>query len=799
MKQEDINALSNVIKLIKDFYENLLLSFKKNDLKRIYKNFEALISAKTDNTQEILFKKIINQLNKIISRNISPEIYYIIGLHGGIIIDDIGFCEFDSPEYVLDILIKKLEIAIKNNIPLNLEIAVSCFEWLKNHYPKKFSELLNKVRDGKIELINPSYAQPYNLIIGPESNIKHFEFGLRALKKMGLKCHIFYCSEASYHPQIPQILKGFGLKYGSLRTRLLGLNPASHSAVIKWVGLDGTEIPALIDQAGLYNGEYFHGTFFKQIPHLLTQALTRPFLKEILFSNIEDLVMDMPFQEDIFRISSFSELFGHFSTSTEILNRINIETCIKYRRDDFLLGNSLFILPELLLQNKKSEIALITAESVNCLANFYVKINNDSVLETLWRELLLIQAHDCYAVPFIKSGDYYNAQLNSEIVNKIKLTPTSFSLSELCFKKHALIQEKSERIQKECLDLLISELSNSGNNEKNNNFFFILNPTSYPIKEYIEFDNKDNGFIIEVPPFGFKAIKSLKSERLESQKISANSEFIYEIFLAKDNTSLIVNYQNQQVYEISIKSQSNSDLKFNETLRKTSQFKQLIIFESISNGSKVSLYIIQYKDINRVEFCLKAEKIKEIILKPALKIHEIHINYPFGIEKTNRKEIQTLDFLILKDKDKSILLMHKNLHKFILDREKNEYKARIFNKGKFKFAISIINNDESPFYYLNSYYYNLNPIKLEENLIFPKMEMSFLKTNPLVPIINLFRRNNHSFLRLFNPTPKEIIIQITSAYNIKKFDVMNLNLIKIKEAEANNIRIKPWKIKTLRF
>ncbi|GAH07619.1 unnamed protein product, partial [marine sediment metagenome] len=160
--------------------------------------------------------------------------YYIFGGHGGVIINNIGFCEFDSPEFAMKRLIERMKLAIKTRMPYNIEVALCCFEWLKNQYPNKISEFIKRFKQGRFEIINPSYSQPYNLIIGEESNIKQFEYGLKVLNELGLDCRIYYCSEVSLHPQIPQILKGFNIDFCSLRTRLLGTCPSTNSGKISF-------------------------------------------------------------------------------------------------------------------------------------------------------------------------------------------------------------------------------------------------------------------------------------------------------------------------------------------------------------------------------------------------------------------------------------------------------------------------------------------------------------------------------------------------------------------------------------
>ena len=76
----------------------------------------------------------------------------------------------------MDALIKKMELAIETNMPYNIEIAISCLEWLKENSIDRFLEFLGKFKQGRFEIINPSYSQPYNLF-KPYSNCLIFDSG----------------------------------------------------------------------------------------------------------------------------------------------------------------------------------------------------------------------------------------------------------------------------------------------------------------------------------------------------------------------------------------------------------------------------------------------------------------------------------------------------------------------------------------------------------------------------------------------------------------------------------------------
>ena len=140
----DILVINSVIRLIKTFSDkNPIRKYKINydKIEKKVKNLNKLMDT-NDKSKYILLKSILRKLKLIIKQEIHSKIFYITGAHGGIIIDNIGFCEFDSPKFALNRLLDKMGLAVNTNMPYNLEIAICCLDWLKNNYNKKFLDFL---------------------------------------------------------------------------------------------------------------------------------------------------------------------------------------------------------------------------------------------------------------------------------------------------------------------------------------------------------------------------------------------------------------------------------------------------------------------------------------------------------------------------------------------------------------------------------------------------------------------------------------------------------------------------------
>ncbi|MFO8017073.1 MAG: hypothetical protein R6U96_00415 [Promethearchaeia archaeon] len=818
---EDLNALYNVIPLVKQFTDKNPIKKYSANLDKIEKKIKNLReSLKTEKKSDIIekrFKKILKRLKKIIHKEDFPPTIFIVGAHGGVIVKDVPFCEFDSPEYAMHSLFEKMKLAIKNEIPYNLEIAVCCLEWVRNNHSNNISTFLDLFHKGMFEIINPTYSQPYNLLIGAESNIKQFEYGIQVLKELGLKANIYYCTESSLHPQIPQILKGFGIEYASLRVRLLGTNPTSHSGNINWKGIDNTKINTLSDQPGLYNGEYFHGTFFQEIPNLLFQAVSRPILNNIIYSSIEDFVMPLPFQEDIWRVHKYADLFGEFFLSTKVFQQLERSGTYKYSRDDFFLGDKLFKLSNLLLQNKKAEISLISAEIFNVLAGFFGLQAEIHLFEKLWRDLLLAQSHDAYAVPYIRTGDYSRFQLSKEEIKKLSLKDSEISIS-------ALSIQICKEIQKKCNQFISKGLENmtSKDNKRKrvkNQGIVIFNPSPYSRNDIVEISlprqniskriltRKEQELlhikqgskikcIVDLPPFGFKFLK-LSNRKYEQSNIQA--EYLYEVEISKNKERIQFKYKDNHIFNIGFRAPESIRIESYEKVSTDIEKKDVITGFNQEEKEIFSMEIIQYSKINRLEFILDNGDLVELLIEPIINIQKTLINYPFGIEETKRNQIKTLDFMLLKGKDKGLIFIQKNCPRFKINHQNYHITNQVEKGRQFEFSISFLKDPsiKTARRYVNCYFYRsfgvYTTLGLKE---FPKND--FFSMDNASTFVNLWRRGEKIYLRVFNPSDRMTKLKICGKLMRDQVEILDFNHRTIKNSNPKILELKPWKIMTLR-
>lgn len=122
------------------------------------------------------------------------------------------------------------------------------YEKLASESPEHITKLREAIAEGTIEVIGASYGQPYGLFHGGESNIRQRVYGIRTcLRVLGARPRTFWEEEFDFYPQLPQILAGCGFDAASLYFQWTWHTPEipmEDAPVVKWEGLDGSQILA---------------------------------------------------------------------------------------------------------------------------------------------------------------------------------------------------------------------------------------------------------------------------------------------------------------------------------------------------------------------------------------------------------------------------------------------------------------------------------------------------------------------------------------------------------------------------
>lgn len=128
-----------------------------------------------------------------------------------------------------------------------LEIEPETWDSVMVAAPADYLRLREHVKTGRAEFTNPTYAQPYMYNISGESIIRQFEYGIRKTLEYFPEAEFltYAVEEPCFTSCLPQILKGFGFKYASLKcpnTCWGGYYAPVEGELVNWTGPDGSVI-----------------------------------------------------------------------------------------------------------------------------------------------------------------------------------------------------------------------------------------------------------------------------------------------------------------------------------------------------------------------------------------------------------------------------------------------------------------------------------------------------------------------------------------------------------------------------
>jgi alpha-mannosidase len=130
--------------------------------------------------------------------------------------------------------------------PVVFEFDAHAYEDMARRAPAAIAKMRWALACGALEVVNGTYGQPLSQTISGECNLRHFFYGLRAIRRaLGVDVRYYLSQEPLFFPQLPQILKGFGYEGAVLRTHWspFGTDPARDATLVRWRGPDGSEIP----------------------------------------------------------------------------------------------------------------------------------------------------------------------------------------------------------------------------------------------------------------------------------------------------------------------------------------------------------------------------------------------------------------------------------------------------------------------------------------------------------------------------------------------------------------------------
>ncbi|MGN6638521.1 MAG: glycoside hydrolase family 38 C-terminal domain-containing protein [Mucilaginibacter sp.] len=328
--------------------------------------------------------------------------YYIDGYHGGVW----GHYPDWNTRFMTDMLKKHPYWNI------NLEIEPETWQRAAKTDPVAYHEFKSMVSGdgytGRIEYVNPSYAQSYLFNIDGESIIRQFAYGMKMLRKdfPGITFTSYSSEEPCFTSALPQILTSFGLKYASLKnpnTCFGGYTRAHGGDLVSWEGPDGSRIMAVprYENEKLSPGSTWQTIAWNNSPEYI-QSSFRAGIKHPVGMTLQDAGWkggpflgggNEPAAKN--KYVTWRQYFEAVKTDPDPVWKVSQEDILV----SLVWGSQ--VTQRIAQQVRAAENKLINAEKVIAIMDLYRPHPwPQAKLDSAWRTLLLSQHHDCWIVPY---------------------------------------------------------------------------------------------------------------------------------------------------------------------------------------------------------------------------------------------------------------------------------------------------------------------------------------------------------------------------------------------------------------
>jgi alpha-mannosidase len=329
--------------------------------------------------------------------------YYIDGYHGGIW----GHYPDWNTRFMADMLKKNPDWKI------NIELEPETWARAQAVDPSGYADFKALFADqslkGRIEYVNPAYAQSYMYNISGESIIRQLSYGMKMIKAHFPEAVFttYSSEEPCFTSALPQILTSFGFKYASLKnpnTCFGGYTRPHGGELVNWIGPDGTGIIASprysVEKlatkstwqtiAWKNSAEYVNAALADGIAHPIGMTLQDagwkggPFIGNGVHGNIKSIY------------TTWRNYFANVAAK-------DARQDWKMSQEDMLVslvwGSQ--VTQQIAQKVRVSENKLVATEKLAALAKIYVAAGwPQAALDSAWRTLLLSQHHDCWIVPY---------------------------------------------------------------------------------------------------------------------------------------------------------------------------------------------------------------------------------------------------------------------------------------------------------------------------------------------------------------------------------------------------------------
>ncbi|QDV37767.1 glycoside hydrolase family 38 C-terminal domain-containing protein [Tautonia plasticadhaerens] len=359
--------------------------------------------------------------------------YFADGYHGGV--------HGHYPPGFTGFLVEQL--GANPDWKINLEIEPETWDVARVSEPEAYEAFKTIMEDqsdaGRIEIVNPTYAQSYLFQSSGESVIRQFDHGIRKTREHfpGVILTTYSSEEPCFTSCLPQVLRSFGYEFAVLKNpnTCWGGYTSSHGGeLVNWVGPDGSSILTVPRYAceSLQPGSCWQTIAFGNSPEYI----------QACFDQGIEHPAGMCLQDAGWRGGPWlgSAEKDHYAPSKYVTWRDYIRNVTSARTDHdwrftqedvkpgLMWGAQ--VLQRIAQQSREAECRLLVAEKLAAMALVDAgRPPGTNSFDEAWRNVLLSQHHDCWIVP-------YNGRLGNTWADQVRRwTNLSNAVSDLSLQR----------------------------------------------------------------------------------------------------------------------------------------------------------------------------------------------------------------------------------------------------------------------------------------------------------------------------------------------------------------------------
>lgn len=340
---------------------------------------------------------------------VAQEAYFIDGYHGGVY----GHYPMGQTDFINKMLQRYSDWRV------NMEVEPETWDAVKLRDPAAYEAFKKMFEDqsastGRIEYVNPTYAQSYLFATSGESNIRQFSYGIELLRKHfpSAVFTTYSAEEPCFTSSLPYILKSFGFKYASTKspnTMWGGYTRAYGGELVNWIGPDGTAITTVPRYA---IEDFQPGSTWQSIAWYNSNDYIRKALDAGIAHPVGMTIQDAAWSHGWAKGPWLGQDTTKFYTPTryttwrDYIANYSIGTPDEdwhFSQEDVLTslmwGSE--VMNTLAQEVRQAENDIVQAEKMAAFATLTGNMRwPEGLIDEGWIKLLLSQHHDCWIVPY---------------------------------------------------------------------------------------------------------------------------------------------------------------------------------------------------------------------------------------------------------------------------------------------------------------------------------------------------------------------------------------------------------------